>query len=392
MLSNDVTLCTTEPYFVSYVLTLCRCLQIPSLITPATLFVIQSLDSDYVPASVAALDIANCSQSHKFAYFTNSNTKIQTPCGNSSIFNGPRSIVTRLSSATASFGQILPIAPPFIQSRYSLQFAGPYVRCDLANVTVQEAMTAYLEKMNSSLRQTSSGNQYEQFAYAAFVPSFDVDPSGPNTIPFEGTNITAMGQPRLQQRPGNATNEIWLFYYRYSIDADGSYILDANETDQQYLSPQYSVCSLWNTTYNLEFSFDNGEQNVTTTNMTFLNSVAYPPYGTTDFAQMSYSAVFWVLADQLVGSMGVIWDVRNETVATPYGSIDTNIEHNSLLGSNDLDKFFDLNSQAEKQSEWPLSDQRVNDKILAQSQTLPYLIQQLSFNITMSLMNDPLLA
>jgi hypothetical protein len=107
---------------------------------------------------------------------------------------------------------------------------------------------------------------------------------------------------------------------------------------------------------------------------------------------MSYSAVFWVLADQLVRSMGVIWDMRNGTGASPYGSIDTNIEHNSLLGSNDLDYFFDLNSMAENQSEWPHSDQRVNDKDLAQNQTLPYLIQQLSFNITMSLMNDPLLA
>jgi hypothetical protein len=69
-------------------------------------------------------------------------------------------------------------------------------------------MNAYLEKLNSSLK-ASSGNLYEQFAYAAFVPSFDVDPPGTNTIPFEGINITALGQPRLQQRSGNATNEIW---------------------------------------------------------------------------------------------------------------------------------------------------------------------------------------
>jgi hypothetical protein len=61
------------------------------------------------------------------------------------------------------------------------------------------------------------------------------------------------------------------------MDANGSYVLDANQTDQQYLTPQYAVCSLWNTTYDLEFAFDDGQQNVTNNNMTFLNSVAYPP-------------------------------------------------------------------------------------------------------------------
>lgn len=253
-------------------------------------------------------------------------------------------------------------------------------------------MDAYLTQLNSTLLEASSGELYEQVAYAAFVPSFDVDPSGPNIILFEGTNITALDQPRLQQQPGNATNEIWLFYYRYSIDANGSYVLVANETDQKYLTPQYSVCSLWNATYDLTFTFDDGQQNVASNGMTLLNPVSYPPYGTTDFVRMSYSAVFWVLVDQLVGSMGVIWDVKNGTGTPPYGSIATNMEHNSLLGSNDLDYFFDINSMAENESDWPLSDQRVDDKDLAQNQTLPYLIQHLSFNTTVSLMNDPLLA
>jgi hypothetical protein len=253
-------------------------------------------------------------------------------------------------------------------------------------------MDKYREKLNSNLLDTTSGELSEEFAYSAFVSTFDVDPSDTNTIPFEGTNITALSQPRLQQRPGNATNEVWLFYYSYSIDANGSYVLDPNEYDQQYLTPQYSVCSLWNATYDLEFAFDDGQQNVTTNDIMLLNSVAYPSYGTTDFVQMAYSAVFWVLADQLVGFMGVISRAKNGTGTTSYGSIDTNMKHNNLLGSKGLDYFFEQNANAEHQVEWPFSEQRVNDKNLAENQTLSYLIQQLSFNITVSLMNNPLLA
>jgi hypothetical protein len=252
-------------------------------------------------------------------------------------------------------------------------------------------MDTYLGKLNSALSEASSGGLWEQFAYAGFVPSFDVDPSGTNTISFEGINITALDQPRLQQQPGNATNEIWLYYYRYSVDANGSYVLDANQTDQNNLTPQYSVCSLSNAAYDLNFTFDSGQQNVTSNSITPINAVAYPEYGTIDFVGISYSAFFWVLADQVVGTMGVV-STTNGSGSYPYGSIDTNMEHNSLLGSNDLDYFFDLNSAADNSSEWPLSDQRINDKGLAQNQTLPYLIQQLSFNMTVSLMSDPLLA
>jgi hypothetical protein len=342
---------------------------------------------------VPSLSITNSSQSHLFAYFTQANTTIPDANPDSWTFSGPRSILTRLSTAAGSLGQILPISAPSSNCSYSIQFPGPYVNCTVANSSVVDAMDAFLTELNDTLLESSSGELYETFAYAAFVPSTSLNESGSIVIPFNGSQIAALYQPRLQERPENASNEVWLYYYRYSNDANGSYILDANQTNEKYLEPKYSICSLQNVTFHLTFSFDAGLQNITTNNTTFLNAVPYPiydPYVATDMVQLSYSAVFWVLADQLVGTMGLIMRLENGNSISDYGSIDTNIEHNSLLGSNDLDYFFDLNSEidATYSTEYPLSQQRVLDKGLAQNQTLPFLIQQLSLNVTVSLLND----
>lgn len=76
-----------------------------------------------------------------------------------------------------------------------------------------------------------------------------------------------------------------------------------------------------------------------------------------------------------------------------FSSLDTYIEHNSLLGSNDLGYFFDMNKLLYwNNTEEALSDQHLRDKDLAKNQTLEYLIEELAFNITISLMSDPLLA
>jgi hypothetical protein len=269
-----------------------------------------------------------------------------------------------------------------------------------ANSSVIDAMNAFLTGMNntmdSTLLESSLGEVYKIFAYAAFVPSTDLNDSEGFLIPFNGSNISALYQPKLQEQPKNTSNEFWLYYYSYSNDANGSFILDANQTDEKYLEPKYSVCSLYNATFDLTFSYDAGLQTVMINNITSINPVSYPtkdPYVETDLVQLAYSAVFWTFSDLLVGTMALIMSSKNGNATLDYSSIDSNIEHTSLLGSNDLDYFFDLNSQVNSTytSEYPLSPQRVLDKALAQNQTLPFLIRQLSVNLTISMLNDFLL-
>ena len=250
-------------------------------------------------------------------------------------------------------------------------------------------VTDALLKQKSPALQKDSLN--ETFAYYAFVPSFG-NYDGFNGLTFNGTNFTALDEPRLQEKPMNATNELWMKFYRYLRDMDGNLILDAQH--QRIVEPQYVVCNLWNASYHLNFSFINGTQNVTNNSITLVNKVQYPniePSEASNLVQLSYSAFFWALCDQVVGSIGLLSNTKNATPIPTYGSISTNIEHTSLLGSNDLDYFFDLNSEVLNVSNTVLSPPRRADKALAQNQTLPALIEQLSFNMTVGLLNEPLL-
>ena len=352
------------------------------MITPATLFVVSGFHSIYNETGVLSVDISNATNANYFAYFIplNDTGNYVNANNESQSFNGARSILTRLSTASASLGQILPITPPFNDCSYPLNFSAPYVNCTTANSTVEYLIDAFLHEMNSTWEE--SGLAFIE-AYYAFVPSYDADVDNANTILYNGINYTALDMPRLQEQPMNATNELWMKFYRYSTDSNGNPVV----------VPNYSVCSLWNASYELEFSFENGAQTVRNNSIRLLNPVDYPvndPNEPSDLVQLAYSALFMVLTDQLVGYMGIF---TNSTTLTPqYGSINTNIEHNSVLGSDDLDYFFFLNSQVTNSNDTILSPQRLSDKALAQNETLPFLVQQLSFNVTVSLMNDPLLA
>ncbi|KAF2094276.1 hypothetical protein NA57DRAFT_60907 [Rhizodiscina lignyota] len=349
------------------------CLQIPPLITPATLLVIPSSNTIRNETNVLSLDIANATSANFFAYFIPLNDTGNFPNANN---KQPEFRRATLNSYSTINGLGLTC------------FSAPYVHCTAANSTVERITDALLAKMNSTWEK--SGLAFIE-AYYAFVPSHDADMENMTTIFYEGKNYTALDQPRLQEQPMNATNELWTKYYRYSLDSNGNLRYDLN--GKPVVVPNYSVCSLWNASYEVEFSFADGVQTVSNKGMKLLHPVDYPssnPSEASDPVQMAYSALFMVLTDQVVGMMGIF--INDRTSTPQYGSIDTEIEHNSLLGSNDLDYFFYLNSLVTKQNQTTYSPQRLSDKELAQNQTLSFLLQQLSFNATVSLMNDPLLA
>jgi len=99
----------------------------------------------------------------------------------------------------------------------------------------------------------------------------------------------------------------------------------------------------------------------------------------------------WVLADQLVGSFG--WFNDTSTPNKTFGMINSPIQHNSLLGTSDLDVFFDFNEDKGscKLPYDKLSAQRRQDIDLAKNRTVDVLIEELSSNTTVSIMHNDLL-
>ncbi|KAG0646652.1 hypothetical protein D0Z07_7475 [Hyphodiscus hymeniophilus] len=357
------------------------CLPLPSLVTPATLYVLPTLHKQWREALVGILDmygsqsVEGMNQTRAFTYSVNSSS------GNTEHvqFLGPRTIVSRLSTATATQGLVLPIKPPFSNATYSLQFYGPAVQCSEPNSTIADAIQA----LRLSSVKSFVGNLVEDANYYfAVVPDLSNYMNGSATDNGSETSNFV----RLQQ-PDQASNQLWMAYSRYVLDQSGA----------RHIEDHYSVCQLYNASYSVGLTFSEGNQTIEDMGTQILNPVDYPqlsaPYSNELMVQHAYSAVFWALTDLLVGSMGIFTEDTSETsnVPTNFSEITTQIEYTSVLGSSDLDAFFDANHYLTS-TNTTLSDQRLQDIALAGNRTLDVLISALCYNTTLSFMNSDLLS
>jgi hypothetical protein len=356
---------------------------LPSLITPATLNILPTLRITLDELPVPRLDMYGTNygtfQPKRFTYSAPSNDSVTG--ASYELFLGPRTIVSRLSTATATQGLILSITPPFVNSTYSLQFYGPSVQCGEANTTVATLIQSFRDQ--SVANNTGDIIEVANYYYA-FVP--DLSSFGDKYSPNDG--VHAVSQIRLQQ-PNNASNELWMVYSRYTGRVDSAGVREIED--------YCSTCRLYNASYDINFEFEETNQTITSRSTQIMNLVEYPSVDhlASDqlMVQHGYSAVMWAMSDLLVGSMGtfnVISDNPGEPV-TNFSEITTQIQHTSLLGSQDLDVFFDRNKGLYTHN-YTLTDQRKQDIDLAQNRTLDVLIEELMFNITISFMSSNLLS
>jgi hypothetical protein len=314
-------------------------------------------------------------QTVRFTYSVQSNSS----GSESEQFLGPRTIISRLSTATATQGQILPISPPFPNSTYALEFYGPAVQCGEANSSVATIIKSLRKEAVTSFRGNIVDNSDYYFA---FVP--DLSNVGNSSAPNGG--VAAVSQIRLQQ-PQNASNQLWMAFSRYVLDTTG----------QRTTEDHCLLCQLYNATYNINLTFEEGSQTIRDQGTRILNPVDYPdanaPVSADLMVQHAYSAFMWALTDLLVGSMGIFTEETSNgsNVPTNFGEITTQIEHTSLLGSSDLDPYFD-SSHALHSNNSIISDQRLQDIALAKNRTLDVLIEELAYNTTLSFMNSNLLS
>ncbi len=238
-------------------------------------------------------------QWNRFAYSVNATAT--SPL----LFLGPRTIISRLSTATATQGKILDANAPSPNSSYSLQFYGPTVQCQDADSTTASIIDALRDKAVANY----TGDVIEYInTFFSFVP--DMSNFGNDTTSSKGVQIVA--QTRLQT-PSNASNELWMVYSKYVYDS----------TRNRNTVDHYTTCTLFNASYDLDLTFNDGSQNVTRSNISTLNAIDYPrddaPSTPSIQAQHAYSAVFWAITDLLVGSMGIFTQYSDDfTSATNF--------------------------------------------------------------------------
>lgn len=289
----------------------------------------------------------------------------------SKTFAGPRTILTLLSTATAR-GEILPIAHEHNHSSYSVDFYGPIVRCSPTNATISALIDGFLnDYMSIPLASTKA----LESAYLAMAPEEN-----------ENGELQATYEPRYQS-PSNGTNELWMTFQRFVI----------NGTGQRVKERHYQACQLFNATYHVNLLW---EGNVQSVNGTYdVHERIAPPRDklgdVSDMAQHAYAAFMWSLTDLVVGSFAWYEDLSPSPYhLAQFGGIKSPIRANSLLGSSDLDVFFDMQYERglyKMDPDTGLSAQRLQDKNLARNRTLDVLIEELSFNMTVSLLHNELL-
>jgi hypothetical protein len=324
--------------------------------------------------AVPYVNIANSTEGHLYAFSPSINgDSTKNKWDTARLFSGARSVLSLLVTAAASTGQIAQITAPYSHSSYSLTFFGPDVRCRRASSAERSDIDNQLVIHKS--KPVGTAEQVEN-TYYAFVPAFD-----------DQRRVVSANDRVQVQAPANrsnSSNEIWMTFLRYVDKSNG--------TTCDY-TRYHQVCELFNSTYHLDLSWDNGVQRISGTQDP-LHQVEFPNDNRTSISNMSqhaYSAFMSVLASQLVGSFGWFQDTANRSIE--FGIIAAPLQHNVLLGTDDLDVFFNLNEDP-KGCQVPyanLSSQRRLDKDFAKNQTLDVLIPALVFNMTATLLQNPYL-
>jgi len=283
-----------------------------------------------------------------------------------------------LISSHASSGQIWDMEARYLNSWYNISFSGPTVVCKDAD----DVTSMLIEQKRQERRGISiEGAVIVDDAYYAFVPHFD-----------EQNSLKALDTPMYQGPIQRSLNELWMTFYRYYTDGEG------------FLRTRrhYQVCRLHNATYTIGLKWANGTQ-TTQGHAEPHDAVGYPhdPRGReSNMVQHAYSAFFWALTDHLVGWLGYYQHPDCEkqvpedlNCARRFGVMATPISRTALLGSDDLDVYFDFNENRDEKgflTEEP-SEQRKQDKTRAHSATLDALIPEFAFNMTASILFNPLL-
>ena len=350
---------------------------ISSLIAPATLNVQPELRNNTQSMNIPTLHISDASNYQRFSYAVNG-----THAGLQK-YLGPRTVIQRLSIAASTTGEILSLSPPAANATYQQTFFGPYIQCSESTEEVSREIDRMIDRAK---RELDPSIELVAMSYFAAVPALSN---------LRNTSYAEVQVANLTEADGAlyASNQAWMSIPQFEPSRDFSTVRE----------PRHITCELYNASYKTTFAWLNG-QGLRVVDRTLLHPVAYPANATTqpdsEVAE-AYSSVFLALSQQITGSMGFYRDRNGTNDATQgalagqvYSDLSTDIAQTVLVGAADLDSHFKTNHMLGKAADDPstFSDQRLLDMSYARNRSLGTLISELSSNITLSLITDPLLA
>ncbi|KAI1018643.1 hypothetical protein LB503_005539 [Fusarium chuoi] len=286
-----------------------------AVITPATLTV-QVSDHPNITVVDAPIPLLDYDNMLNFAQFT----------GVGGVgYYAPSSYVSRVLLSVASLGSILTIPAPFPNSSYSIDFYGPSISCN----TPRNATFAKL--LGDNVRnETCCGNSV---GYVGFVPSSNTINNTVEGYALAGLlgamNYSLISTVASIDQTANATSSAKLYVVVPDKPASSSYIM-ANKSIE---------CALYNSSYAVNFTFDNGRQNITykskrLNGVTSTDAGLNQDTGSSQFnAAVAYIALMDSLGKLLLGSLGIShYGVMRATQTQIMSSILMDAKEMQVLG------------------------------------------------------------
>ncbi|KAE9381012.1 hypothetical protein N431DRAFT_363157 [Stipitochalara longipes BDJ] len=188
-------------------------------------------------------------------------------------YSGPSPRIVRLMSSITSQGSISQISAPFPNCTYSIPFYGPSLSCGapaIGGSLFQEDVGNLI--YNTTCHQGSCDGA--SIIYVSYVPQIQSANTTLSAATLLGLNDT------LSLFYANVASTVSLYTFDM-VSNDHARLfatvpkLETNETNLYQPSWYQTIeCGLYNTSYVVNFTFVNGQQNITITNKTQLNGVS----------------------------------------------------------------------------------------------------------------------
>lgn len=312
------------------------CLPISSTVSSATLSVRAGVVTNYTQVAVPVPDYANSSQSTWAGLEGVGRLESATPA------------ITRVAAGTSASMAILGFPAPFPNASYDVSFYGPAFRC-------QNLSTAVLDNSTTSTTTLDLGTASSLQDVFEQTMNGSLDSTGEYL--YVGASPGALGGVRMYSHLFVTTN-YWGTFGQYG---------------QNY------SCHLWNTSYDLTFVFSNGEQ---TTNIRALEHVAPLSIASSEIVidypegEVQYWTMFTALLNILAtsisrGSTGSL--IGADSVLLQTGIAGCPEIANSTSGA--------TTTFANLFSDW-----------MCRAGSVPGAIEDLSHNLTISVLSSALLA
>ncbi|KAF4440706.1 hypothetical protein FACUT_3244 [Fusarium acutatum] len=240
-------------------------------------------------------------------------------------YYAPSSYVSRVLLSVASLGSILTIPAPFPNSSYSIDFYGPSISCGTPRNTTFAKLLA-----NTVKNETCCGNSV---GYVGFVPSSNTINSTVEGYALAGLrgamNYSLISTVASIDQTANATSSAKLYVVVPDKPVSSSYIM-ANKSIE---------CALYNSSYAVNFTFDNGQQNISykskrLNGVTSTDAGLNQDTGSSQFnAAVAYIALMDSLGKLLLGSLGIShYGVMRATQAQIISSVLMDSKEMQVLG------------------------------------------------------------